>query len=235
MSGAGAPIVERARTALERVLSCSPSERSAVSSVTDPRAPGTCTSPTASAGSRSQSSHRRPSRRHRRRRGLPGDRAGGGAAEGQGRPDRVGRRKCDFIQGARSGGDLQRERHLHPLGGLGIRRGPGVLRRGDRARDRHPADARRARLAPVARARRPGRLDGRRDRRRKRRSSASRRWRCGPNGSLGRPLRGQQHRHLHLLRKFGPTPEACPAARAWPKKRPLDERQAPAEIAAAAR
>ena len=152
---------------------------------------------------------------------VSGPCAGGRPAQRPGRSDRVGGAQVRIHSARdRCGRHRQRPCHQRPLRGARRRRGTRGLRGGHRPRGRPPLHSRRAGLAAARRRRAswsPGRASAT-PRRRRSSSSAAEALAMQPEEirHVG-PFAGSEHRHLHLIRKSGPTPPICRAARAWPR------------------
>ena len=130
-------------------------------------------------------------------------------------------RKCEFMRARdRRGRARQRARGLRRAPRLGraaaARRRPRGLRRGHRARGRAAVDAGRARLAACCATAASlvawkGRRDAGRGGRAATRGRAQLAMRSAEVRGVG-PYAGSRNRHLHLVRKAGPTPDGLPAA-----------------------
>ena len=138
-------------------------------------------------------------------------------------------RKCDFMGRAiAAAGVANAQSPQHPLRGTGGHRCSRELRRRQRTGRRPPLDPRRAGFSPPKRRGRLGRLEGqaRRARRPNSREPPSR-WRCDRKQILDVGDRaGSQHRHLHVIRKSGPTPPTSPDVPASPRSAPRAESRA---------
>ena len=133
-------------------------------------------------------------------------------------------RKCDFMRRAIDAAGIPNATVLNTRSeDLGVRRRPRVLRRRHRPRRRPPLDPGRARIpAPEAKWR-PRRLEGQTRSRGGEPSSPTPRStsQCAPKQILDVGNRaGSQHRHLHVIRKSGPTPPDLPRRPGMAKKRP---------------
>ena len=137
-------------------------------------------------------------------------------------------RKAEFIARAAEAGAIANARAVNERSETWAARPPPdggreALRRRHRARRRQARDARRARLAPAARGRAAGRLEGPPRRGGGGRARARRRAaRDAPASGSSRSNRAPyaEHRHLHVIRKAGPTPENLPRRPGVAKRKP---------------
>ena len=221
------PLGEAERAALRTVLELLADERASVSSVVEPDQGWKVHVADSLTGLEFDEPPRREAdRRYRRRRRLPRPAARRRAAHGGGRPDRVGRPQVRASSSARS----------RPPGSAMRGSSTPARRIGRRREGRAGRPTKRSRRAPSAGSRpwpswprrccaragcwSPGRGAGTRTRRRRPPAPRTRLAMEAERVLDVGPYAGSRNRHLHLLRKTGPTPSDLPRRPGMAKKRP---------------